>query len=90
MKQKTLDFLEAHKSEQPSTFTEDAKWRQENEVWLKWSRGFADGLRRDAHAPCGIRTVFYFRRSNMQEFCGKIRGNSRNFVIFRVKTFGIL
>ena len=29
MKQKTLDFLEAHKSEQPSTFTEDAKWRQE-------------------------------------------------------------
>ena len=41
MKQKTLDFLEAHKSEQPSTFTEDAKWRQENEVWLKWSRGVA-------------------------------------------------
>ena len=29
MKQKTLDFLEAHKSEQLSTFTEDAKWRQE-------------------------------------------------------------
>ena len=55
MKQKTLDFLEAHKSEQPSTFTEDAKWRQENEVWLKWSRGFADGLLRDAHAPCFIR-----------------------------------
>lgn len=41
MNQKTLDFLEAHKSEQPSTFTEDAKWRQENEVWLKWSRGIA-------------------------------------------------
>ena len=41
MKQKTLDFLEAHKSEQPSTFTEDAKWRQENEVWLKWSRRIA-------------------------------------------------
>ena len=55
MKQKTLDFLEAHKIEQPSTFTDDAKWSQENEVWLKWSRGFADGLRRDAHAPCFIR-----------------------------------
>ena len=41
MKQKTLDFLEAHKSEQHSTLTEDAKWRQENEVWLKWSRGIA-------------------------------------------------
>ena len=53
MKQKTLDFLEAHKSEQPSTFTEDAKWRQENEVWLKWSRGFADGLRKKkSHNAC--------------------------------------
>lgn len=41
MRQKTLDFLEAHKSEQPSTFVEDAKWRQENEAWLKWSRGIA-------------------------------------------------
>lgn len=41
MKQKTLDFLEAHKSEQSSTFIEDAKFRQENEIWLKWSRGIA-------------------------------------------------
>lgn len=41
MKQKTLDFLEAHQSERPSTFTEDAKMRQENEVWKKWSRGIA-------------------------------------------------
>ncbi|MCQ2073552.1 MAG: helix-turn-helix transcriptional regulator [Bacteroidaceae bacterium] len=41
MKQKTLDFLEANQSEMPSTFTEDAKWRQENEVWLRWSRGVA-------------------------------------------------
>lgn len=41
MRQKTLDFLEAHQSEKPSTFVEDAKWRQENEVWLKWSRNVA-------------------------------------------------
>lgn len=41
MKQKTLEFLEAHKSEQPSTFILDANWRKENEVWLKWSRGIA-------------------------------------------------
>ena len=41
MRQKTLDFLEAHESDQPSTFTDDSKWRQENEVWLKWSRGIA-------------------------------------------------
>ena len=41
MKQTTLEFLEAHQSGKPSTFIEDAKWRQENEVWLKWSRGVA-------------------------------------------------
>ena len=34
MKQKTLDFLEARQSEQPSTFTEDAKGRQANAAWL--------------------------------------------------------
>ncbi|MBP5717076.1 MAG: helix-turn-helix transcriptional regulator [Bacteroidales bacterium] len=41
MRQKTLNFLEAHQSEKPSTFVSDAKWRQENEVWLRWSRGIA-------------------------------------------------
>ena len=41
MRKKTLDFLEAHQSDKPSTFMEDAKWRQENEVWLRWSRSIA-------------------------------------------------
>ena len=41
MRVRTLEFLEVHQSETPSTFIEDAKWRQENEVWLKWSRGIA-------------------------------------------------
>jgi len=41
MRQQTLNFLEANQSIQPSTFIEDAQWRQENEVWQKWSRGVA-------------------------------------------------
>jgi ribosome-binding protein aMBF1 (putative translation factor) len=41
MKKQTLDFLEAHQDDKPSTFMEDAKWRQENEVWLRWSRRVA-------------------------------------------------
>lgn len=41
MRQKTKDFLKAHLSDTPSTLQEDAKWRQENEVWLKWSRSIA-------------------------------------------------
>lgn len=41
MKEKTLRFLEQNQSSEPSTFAEEAKWRQDNEVWLKWSQGIA-------------------------------------------------
>ena len=41
MKEKTLKFLEKNLSSEPSTFAEEAKWGQENEVWLKWSQGIA-------------------------------------------------
>ena len=41
MKEKTLKFLETNLSSEPSTFAEEAKWRQDNEVWLKWSQGIA-------------------------------------------------
>ena len=41
MRKNTLEFLETHQSDKPSTFVEDAKWRKENEVWLRWSRGIA-------------------------------------------------
>ena len=41
MKEKTLKFLERNLSSKPSTFSEEAKWRQDNEVWLKWSQGIA-------------------------------------------------
>ena len=41
MKEKTLKFLERNLSSKPSRFVEEAKWRQDNEVWLKWSQGIA-------------------------------------------------
>ena len=41
MKEKTLKFLERNLSSKPSTFAEEAKWRQDNEVWLKWSQSIA-------------------------------------------------
>lgn len=41
MKEKTLKFLERNLCSEPSTFAEEAKWRQDNEVWLKWSQGIA-------------------------------------------------
>lgn len=41
MKEKTLRFLESNLSSEPSAFAEEAKWRQDNEVWLRWSQGIA-------------------------------------------------
>ena len=41
MKEKTLRFLESNLSSEHSAFAEEAKWRQDNEVWLKWSQGIA-------------------------------------------------
>ena len=38
---KAIQFLEAHKSEIPSRFVEEANWRKDNEAWLRWSRQLA-------------------------------------------------
>lgn len=37
MKQKTLEFLEAHQSETPPKWREEAEWRRENASWLRHS-----------------------------------------------------
>ena len=41
MKQKTLEFLETHKSETQSTWREDAEWRRNNWTWLQHSQKIA-------------------------------------------------
>jgi antitoxin component HigA of HigAB toxin-antitoxin module len=41
MKQKTLDFLEAHQSETPSKWREEAEWRRKNASWLIHSQKIA-------------------------------------------------
>ena len=35
---KAIDFLEKHQSSTPSQFEEEARWRLENERWLRMSR----------------------------------------------------
>lgn len=44
MANKTLDFLEAHKSEATPRFVQNAEWRKANEGWLRWSRQVALAL----------------------------------------------
>ena len=41
MKKKTLNFLEAHKSEMPSKWREEAEWRRDNWSWLRHSQKIA-------------------------------------------------
>lgn len=41
MKQKTLEFLETHKSETPSKWREEAEWRRANAPWLRHSQKIA-------------------------------------------------
>ena len=35
---RVIDFLEANQSPTPSSWREDARWRMDNEYWLKYSR----------------------------------------------------
>ena len=41
MKRKTLEFLEAHQSETPSAWREEAEWRRNNWSWLRHSQRIA-------------------------------------------------
>ena len=41
MNSKVLRFLEEHQSDTPSQFEKEARWRQENEIWLRMSRSVA-------------------------------------------------
>ena len=41
MASKVIKFLEEHQSGTPSCFEEEARWRQENEIWLRMSRSVA-------------------------------------------------
>ena len=41
MKKKTHEFLEAHQSETPSRWREEAEWRRDNWSWLRHSQKIA-------------------------------------------------
>ena len=79
MKQKTLDFLEAHQSEKPSTFAEDAKWREENEVWLKWSQSIALSIVDYMQANGLSRTDIAAKLGVSPQYVSRILSGNTNF-----------
>ncbi|MCF2603535.1 helix-turn-helix transcriptional regulator [Parabacteroides distasonis] len=79
MKQKTLEFLEAHQSEKPSTFAEDAKWREENEVWLKWSQSIALSIVDYMQANNLSRTDIATKLGVSPQYVSRILSGNTNF-----------
>ena len=79
MKQKTLEFLEAHQSEKPSTFAEDAKWREENEVWLKWSQSIALSIVDYMQANSLSRTDIAAKLGVSPQYVSRILSGNTNF-----------
>lgn len=79
MKQKTLEFLEAHQSEKPSTFAEDVKWREENEVWLKWSQSIALSIVDYMQANNLSRTDIATKLGVSPQYVSRILSGNTNF-----------
>lgn len=79
MRQRTLEFLEAHQSETPSTFTEDARWRQENQAWLKWSQGVAMSIADYMQEKGLSRSDIAARLGVSPQYVSRILSGSTNF-----------
>jgi antitoxin component HigA of HigAB toxin-antitoxin module len=79
MRRKTSNFLKAHQSEKPSTFVEDAKWRQENEAWLKWSRAVALSVINYMQENGLTRSDIADRLGVSQQYVSRILSGSTNF-----------
>lgn len=79
MKEKTLKFLERNLSSEPSTFAEEAKWRQDNEVWLKWSQGIAMKIIDYMHEHQLSRADIAARLGCTPQYVSKILSGHTNF-----------
>lgn len=69
MKSKGISFLEAHQSGDRSTFVEEAQQRQNDAIWLKWSRDIS------------LSIIDYMDKHNMnQTDLAKYLGVTRQYV----------
>lgn len=78
MKQKTLDFLESHKSDTPSKWRQEAEWRRANASWLRHSQRIAVKVllrMRELHLT---QTALAERMSCTQQYVSKILKGTEN------------
>lgn len=78
MKQKTLEFLEAHKSDIPSKWREEAEWRRTNANWLRHSQMIAVKVLLRMKQEHMTQKVLAERMNCTQQYVSKILKGTEN------------
>ena len=78
MKKKTTEFLEAHKSNTPSKWREEAEWRRENWSWLRHSQKIAVKVLLQMKQEGLTQKVLAERMNCTQQYVSKILKGKEN------------
>ena len=78
MKKKTTEFLEAHKSDTPSKWREEAEWRRENWSWLRHSQKIAVKVLLQMKKEGLTQKVLAERMNCTQQYVSKILKGKEN------------
>lgn len=78
MKQKTIEFLEAHQSATPSRWREEAEWRRNNWSWLRHSQRIAAKVLLHMKQQGLTQKVLAERMNCTQQYVSKILKGKEN------------
>ena len=81
MKSKAIQFLEANRSGERSTFVDDAKWRQENASWLKQSQRVAFAVMDYMQNHHLSRNAVAEKLGDSPQYVGRILSGKMNFTL---------
>lgn len=80
-KSKAIKFLEQHQSSTTSKFEEEARWRQENEIWMKLSRSVSLSIIDYMQDNNLTRAELATQLDVSQQYLSKILSGTENFSI---------
>lgn len=78
MKKRTLEYLEAHQSETPSLWREEAEWRRDNWSWLRHSQKIAVKVLLLMKQECLTQKALAERMNCTQQYVSKILKGKEN------------
>jgi antitoxin component HigA of HigAB toxin-antitoxin module len=78
MRKKTLEVLEAHQSQTPSTWREEAEWRRDNWSWLQHSQRIAAKVLLQMKQQGLTQTALAERLGCTQQYVSKILKGKEN------------